>query len=84
VRRGVTTQLVWATGHSKRHDVQGNPILDGRLISERLTERKVRAFISGMDPVSDIASEMFILHPTGYDGPSRSKAEAVAGGAMPC
>ncbi len=38
---------------------------------ERLTGRKVRVFISGIDTVSDVASEMFILHPTGYDGPSR-------------
>lgn len=38
---------------------------------ERLTGRKVRGFISGIDTVSDIASEMFILHAAGYDGPSR-------------
>ena len=38
---------------------------------ERLTGRKVRGFISGIDTVGDIASEMFILHPPGYDGPSR-------------
>ena len=39
---------------------------------ERLTGRKVRGFISGIDTVSDIATEMFILHPVGYDGPSRA------------
>lgn len=39
---------------------------------ERLTGRKVRAFISGLDPVAEgVASEAFILHPEGYDGPSR-------------
>jgi uncharacterized protein YbcI len=38
---------------------------------ERLTGRKVRGFISGIDTMSDIASEMFVLHPAGYDGPSR-------------
>ena len=38
---------------------------------ERLTERRVRAFISGIDARADIASEMFVLHPHGYDGPSR-------------
>ena len=38
---------------------------------ERLTGRKVRAFISGIDTVGDVASEMFVLHPAGYDGPSR-------------
>ncbi len=40
---------------------------------ERLTGRKVRAFISGIDTVSDIACEMFMLHPHGYDGPSRGE-----------
>jgi uncharacterized protein YbcI len=39
---------------------------------ERLTGRKVRAFISGFDTVSDVASEMFVLHPAGYAGPSRA------------
>jgi uncharacterized protein YbcI len=38
---------------------------------ERLTGRKVRGFISGIDTVADIACEMFVLHPAGYDGPSR-------------
>jgi uncharacterized protein YbcI len=39
---------------------------------ERLTGRKVRAFISGIDTTTDICTEMFVLHPAGYDGPSRS------------
>lgn len=39
---------------------------------ERLTGRKVRAFISGIDTEADLACEMFVLHPLGYDGPSRS------------
>ena len=39
---------------------------------ERLTGRKVRAFISGMDTEGEgIATEQFILHPEGYEGPSR-------------
>ena len=38
---------------------------------ERITGRRVRGFISGIDTVADIASEMFVLHPHGYDGPSR-------------
>jgi len=39
---------------------------------ERLTGRKVRAFISGIDTEVDGAStEVFFLHPEGYDGPSR-------------
>ncbi len=39
---------------------------------ERLTGRKVRAFISGFDTVADVASEMFVLHPAGYAGSSRA------------
>ncbi|HWH11878.1 MAG TPA: Na-translocating system protein MpsC family protein [Solirubrobacteraceae bacterium] len=39
---------------------------------ERLTGRKVRAFISGFDTEVDLASEMFVLHPDGYVGLSRS------------
>jgi uncharacterized protein YbcI len=42
---------------------------------ERLTGRKVRAFLSGVDSVADIATEMFVLHPLGYDGPSRAEDE---------
>jgi uncharacterized protein YbcI len=38
---------------------------------ERLTGRKVRAFISGIDTEADLATEMFVLHPRGYDGPAR-------------
>jgi len=41
---------------------------------ERLTGRKVRAFLSGFDPEVDVASEMFILHPYDYAGPSRTEA----------
>lgn len=45
---------------------------------ERLTGRKVRVFISGIDTISDVASEMFILHPAGYDGPSRAQGDGAA------
>jgi uncharacterized protein YbcI len=38
---------------------------------ERLTGRKVRAFVSGIDTEEDLATETFVLHPDGYDGPSR-------------
>jgi uncharacterized protein YbcI len=39
---------------------------------ERLTGRKVRAFLSGIDTeVEGVSTEMFFLHPEGYDGPSR-------------
>jgi uncharacterized protein YbcI len=39
---------------------------------ERLTGRTVRAFVSGLDTEADLASEMFVLHPMGYDGLSRA------------
>lgn len=42
---------------------------------ERLTGRTVRAFVSGIDTYSDLASEMFVLHPPGYVGPSRAASE---------
>ena len=38
---------------------------------ERITGRKVRAFVSGIDTAEDLACELFVLHPVGYDGPSR-------------
>ncbi len=39
---------------------------------ERLTGRKVRAFLSAIDTeVSGLAAELFVMHPEGYDGPSR-------------
>lgn len=39
---------------------------------ERLTGRKVRAFISGIDTNAEgLSVETFMLHPVGYDGPSR-------------
>jgi uncharacterized protein YbcI len=39
---------------------------------ERLTGRKVRAFISGIDTeAGGLATEVFVLHPEGYVGPSR-------------
>ncbi len=39
---------------------------------ERLTGRKVRAFISGIDTNAEgLSVETFMLHPSGYDGPSR-------------
>jgi uncharacterized protein YbcI len=46
---------------------------------ERLTGRKVRAFISGIDTAVDgLSMEAFVLHPEGYDGPSRSELRPAA------
>lgn len=42
---------------------------------ELLAGRKVRAFLSGIDTETDIATEMFVLHPVGYDGASRSDSD---------
>ena len=42
---------------------------------EQITGRKVRSFISGLDSqVDGLSTEIFILHPAGYDGPSRIAA----------
>jgi len=39
---------------------------------ERLTGRKVRSFLSSIDTeVDGLSMESFVLHPKGYDGPSR-------------
>ena len=39
---------------------------------EHVTGRKVRSFVSGIDTeVNGLSVEMFVLHPVGYDGPSR-------------
>jgi uncharacterized protein YbcI len=39
---------------------------------EQITGRKVRAFLSAIDTeVDGLSMETFILHPAGYDGPSR-------------
>lgn len=39
---------------------------------ERLTARQVRSFLSGIDTeVGGLSTETFVLHPDGYDGPSR-------------
>ncbi|MBW3607009.1 MAG: DUF2294 domain-containing protein [Actinobacteria bacterium] len=40
---------------------------------ERLTGRKVRAFISGIDTDADLATELFVLHPHDYDGSERAQ-----------
>ena len=39
---------------------------------EQITGRKIRSFLSAMDTETDgLSTEIFILHPAGYDGPSR-------------
>jgi uncharacterized protein YbcI len=41
---------------------------------ERLTGRKVRAFVSGIDTdVDGLSVETFVLHPPGSDAPSRTE-----------
>jgi uncharacterized protein YbcI len=40
---------------------------------EQITGRKVRSFLSAIDTeVSGLATEVFVMHPEGYDGPSRT------------
>lgn len=46
---------------------------------ERHLGRKVRAFISGIDTLAEGAcTEVFLLHPVGYDGPSRADTPRAA------
>lgn len=47
---------------------------------EQITGRKVKAFISGIDTEADVASEIFVLHPKGYQGPSRTQSAAAEAG----
>jgi uncharacterized protein YbcI len=48
-------------------------------VVERHTGRKVKAFISGIDTeVDGLSVETFVLHPVGYDGPTRA-AQAATG-----
>jgi uncharacterized protein YbcI len=48
---------------------------------ERATGRTVRAFISGVDTLVDgLATELFVLHPVGYEGPSRADLGDAADG----
>ena len=42
---------------------------------ERLIGRKVKAFVSGIDTKADMATELYVLHPRGYDGASRSELD---------
>jgi uncharacterized protein YbcI len=42
---------------------------------ERLVGRKVRAFVSGIDTRADLATELYVLYPRGYEGPSRSETD---------
>jgi uncharacterized protein YbcI len=45
---------------------------------ERITGRKVRAFLSATDTeVDGLSVETFVLHPKGYDGPSRIESAAL-------
>jgi uncharacterized protein YbcI len=43
-------------------------------VIESITGRKVRAFLSSIDTeVDGVSVETFLLHPDGYDGPSRQE-----------
>jgi uncharacterized protein YbcI len=47
---------------------------------ERITGRKVRSFISGVDTeVDGLSVETFIMHRAGYDGPSRTELSRGSG-----
>ena len=43
---------------------------------ERLTGRKVRSFLSSIDTLAGgLSVETFVLHPPGYEGPSRAELD---------
>jgi uncharacterized protein YbcI len=45
---------------------------------ERLTNRKVKAFVSGIDTEAEgLSVEIWVLHPAGSDAPSRAEAAQV-------
>jgi uncharacterized protein YbcI len=60
----------------KRMSVQYSTVRQFCEPVERLTGRKVRSFLSATDTeVHGLSMETFVLHPAGYDGPSRIDAE---------
>jgi uncharacterized protein YbcI len=77
----VERSMVEAGEHQRLRDmrssIQYSTVDEFCLPVERLTGRKVRAFLSSTDTeVSGLSMESFLLHPAGYDGPSRIAAEA--------
>ena len=61
----------------KRMTVQYSTVREFCEPVERITGRKVRSFLSSTDTeVDGLSMETFVLHPAGYDGPSRIDAEA--------
>jgi uncharacterized protein YbcI len=61
----------------KRVSVQYSTVREFCEPVERLTGRKVRSFLSATDTeVDGLSMETFLLHPAGYDGPSRIDAES--------
>jgi uncharacterized protein YbcI len=60
----------------KRLTVQYSTVREFCAPVERITGRKVRSFLSATDTeVDGLSMETFLLHPPGYDGPSRMDAE---------
>jgi uncharacterized protein YbcI len=46
---------------------------------ERITGRKVRSFISGIDTDVDLSVQVFVIHPDGHDGPSPTDEQRLNG-----
>jgi uncharacterized protein YbcI len=75
----VERQLVAMGEHGRLRDtrtyIQYSSVLEFCEPVERLTGRKVRSFVSGVDTAVDgFSVETFVLHPVGTDGPSRIEA----------
>jgi uncharacterized protein YbcI len=74
----VETSLVRLGEHQRLRDTrmlfQYASVREFSGIIERVTGRKVRSFVSGIDTeVDGLSIELFVLHPAGYDGPSRAE-----------
>jgi uncharacterized protein YbcI len=68
------TWCAWASISGPRHPdvLQYATVREFCEPVEHLTGRKVRSFLSAIDTeVDGLAMETFLLHPEGYDGPSR-------------
>jgi hypothetical protein len=76
IAEGVVLVLAARREQQRPRNPQRDLQRDGGIYKEQLG-RGPRCFVSGIDPLADLASEMFVLHPAGYEGPSRSELLAL-------
>ena len=74
--RGMVEQGEHERLRDKRSSAQYSKVREFCEPIERITGRKVRSFLSATDTkVDGLSMETFLLHPVGYDGPSRTDSE---------